>query len=125
MSTEFTQQQTQNTRIIFEELELWVRSRIQQWVQELLEEEVTGILGRGKSERRSRIDVPKGYRNGYGKPRRLSLSCGTIKVSRPRVRDLEERFESRILPLFARRTKELGDLIPELYLHGLSQGGRL
>ena len=59
MSTEFTQQQTQNTRIIFEELELWVRSRIQQWVQELLEEEVTGILGRGKSERRSRIDVPK------------------------------------------------------------------
>lgn len=125
MSTEFTQQQTQNTRIIFEELELWVRSRIQQWVQELLEEEVTGILGRGKSERRSRIDVPKGYGNGYGKPRRLSLSCGTIKVSRPRVRDLEERFESRILPLFARRTKELGDLIPELYLHGLSQGGRL
>ena len=122
MSTEFTQQQTQNTRIIFEELELWVRSRIQQWVQELLEEEVTGILGRGKSERRSRIDVPKGYGNGYGKPRRLSLSCGTIKVSRPRVRDLEERFESRILPLFARRTKELGDLIPELYLHGLSQG---
>jgi|TARA_B100000315_G_scaffold257009_1_gene304480 transposase-like protein len=35
---------------------------------------------------------------------------------------VEERFESRILPLFARRTKEVGQLLPELYLHGLSQG---
>ena len=122
MSTEFTQQHRENTRVIFEELELWVRSRIQQWVQELLEEEVTSLLGRGKSERRRGIDAPGGHRNGYGKPRRLALSCGTIKVSRPRVRDLEERFESRVLPLFARRTKEVGDLIPELYLHGLSQG---
>lgn len=122
MNKEFTQEQTGDTRIIFEELELWVRNQIQQWVQELLEEEVTSLLGRGKSERCKGIDVPRGYRNGYGKPRKLALSCGTITVSRPRVRDLEERFESRILPLFARRTKEVGDLIPELYLHGLSQG---
>ena len=35
---------------------------------------------------------------------------------------LEERFESRVLPLFARRTKEVGELIPELYLHGLAAG---
>ena len=35
---------------------------------------------------------------------------------------MEERFESRILPLFARRTKEVGELLPELYLHGLAQG---
>lgn len=122
MSTEFTQQQSGNTRVVFEELELWVRNQIQQWVQELLEEEVTSLLGRGKSERCKGIDVPRGYRNGYGKPRRLSLSCGTINVSRPRVRDIEERFESRILPLFTRRTKEVGELIPQLYLHGLSQG---
>ena len=27
------------------------------------------------------------------------MSCGTIKLRRPRVRDLEERFESRVLPL--------------------------
>ena len=32
------------------------------------------------------------------------------------------RFESRVLPLFARRTKEVGALIPELYLHGLAEG---
>jgi transposase-like protein len=50
------------------------------------------------------------------------LTSGTIEVKRPRVRGLEERFESAILPLFARRTQEVGQLLPELYLHGLSQG---
>jgi putative transposase len=44
------------------------------------------------------------------------------RVKRPRVRGLEERFESAVLPLFARRTQEVGQLLPELYLHGLSQG---
>jgi transposase-like protein len=50
------------------------------------------------------------------------MSSGTITLRRPRVRGLEERFESRVLPLFARRTKEVAELIPELYLHGLSEG---
>jgi hypothetical protein len=35
---------------------------------------------------------------------------------------LEERVESRILPLFARRTREVSDLLPKLYLHGLAEG---
>ena len=68
------------------------------------------------------MDAAPGYRNGYGKARRLAMSSGTITVRRPRVRGLEERFESRVLPLFARRTKEVGELIPELYLHGLAEG---
>ncbi len=51
------------------------------------------------------------------------MSSGTITLRRPRVRGVEERFESRVLPLFARRTKELGALLPELYLHGLTEGG--
>jgi transposase-like protein len=38
------------------------------------------------------------------------------------VRGLEERFRSRILPLFARRTKAVSELLPELYLHGLAEG---
>jgi len=50
------------------------------------------------------------------------MQSGTITLRRPRLRGLEERFESKILPLFARRTKELGALLPELYLHGLSLG---
>jgi len=33
-----------------------------------------------------------------------------------------KRFVSKVLPLFARRTKEIGDLLPELYLHGLAEG---
>jgi putative transposase len=113
---------TKEETILFEELEKWVRGRIQSWIQDLLEDEVTEMLGRSKSERRTAVDGPPGYRNGYGKPRKLALSRGTITVRRPRVRDLEERFESRIVPLFARRTKEVGDMLPELYLHGLAQG---
>ncbi len=50
------------------------------------------------------------------------MSNGTIKVRRPRVRGLEERFESRIRPLFKRRTEEVSHLLPQLYLHGLALG---
>ncbi len=76
-----------------------------------------------QSERRPLVDGPAVYRNGYGKPRRLSMTCGTVTVRRPRVRGLEERFESnRRLPLFKRRTEQIGELFPQLYLHGLAQG---
>ena len=68
------------------------------------------------------VDPRPGYRNGFGKPRRLSLSNGTITLRRPRVRGLSERFESRLLPAFKRRTEEVGQVLPELYLHGLAQG---
>ena len=68
------------------------------------------------------VDAPPGYRNGFGKSRRLSLSNGTITLRRPRVRGLSERFESQLLPAFKRRTEEVGRLLPELYLHGLAQG---
>jgi transposase-like protein len=83
---------------------------------------VTAFLGRRKKQRRAAVDAVVGYRNGYQKPRRLTLSGGTITVHRPRVRDVEARFESRLLPLFRRRTEEVAALLPELYLHGLSQG---
>jgi len=106
----------------FEELESHARGEIQRWMQRLLEEEVTSVLGRVKGGRRSSVDSAPGYRNGFGKVRRLSMSAGTIELRRPRLRGLEERFESRILPLFRRRTKEVGELLPQLYLHGLSQG---
>ena len=113
---------TKSTTPMWEGLEGLVREKAQEFIQQILEEEVTELLGRGKSERRAVVDAHVGYRNGYGKPRRLAMSSGTITLRRPRVRGLEERFESRVLPLFARRTKEVGELIPELYLHGLSEG---
>ena len=100
-------------------LEDWVRENVQQFIQKALEDEVTELLGREKSKRSVKVDAPAGYRNGYGKPRRLTLGCGTIQVKRPRLRDVEERFESGLLPLFKRESKRVGDLLPELYLHGL------
>ena len=57
----------------WEHLEDFVREHVQQFIQALLEEEVTELLGRTKSARREAVDVAPGYRNGYGKPRRLPL----------------------------------------------------
>jgi len=110
------------SRVCFESLEVHVRLQAQKWLQRVLEEEVTEHLGRLKSQRRSQVDAEPGYRNGYGKPRRLALSNGTVTVRRPRVRGLSERFESRILPSFKRHSQEVGELLPQLYLHGLSSG---
>lgn len=105
----------------FETLETTIRGQVQEWMQSILDEEVTEFLGRMKGERRKTVD-DVGYRNGYGEPRKLTLSSGAIELRRPRVRGLEQRFVSRILPLFKRRTNEVNDLLPELYLHGLSCG---
>ncbi len=113
---------TIESRVTWEHLEAWVRSKMREWVQALLEAEVDDLLGRRKSERRQAVDSAPGYRSGYGKPRRLTLSSGTVTVQRPRVRGLAQRFESRLLPLFARRTPEVSALLPELYLHGLALG---
>ena len=106
----------------WEHLEEWLRGQMQGLIQDLLEQEVTEFLGRTRPVRRSESDNDAGYRNGYAPSRRLTLSSGTIRVRRPRVRDTEERFESRLLPLFVHRTREVAGLIPELYLHGLSEG---
>ena len=110
------------SNIAFKELEAMAKGHIQDWLQQLLEAEVTDFLGRMKSERKGPVDASAGYRNGFGKPRRLATSFGTLTVKRPRVRDTEDPFESKLLPLFVRRTEELGAMLPELYLHGLARG---
>jgi len=106
----------------YEELETMIRQKAKEYIQEILEDEVERFLGRKKSERIAAVDGNAGYRNGHGKPKKMSLMNGTITVRRPRVRDTEERFESKIIPFFKRRSKEVGQLLPELYLHGLSTG---
>lgn len=110
------------SRVCWENLESWVRHKVQRLIQELLEEEVTELLGRSRHQRRAAVDSRPGYRNGHGKPRKLTLSCGTVSVRRPRVRSLEERFQSRILPLCVKRSRQVAALIPRLYLHGLAEG---
>ena len=106
----------------FEALEEHLRKEVQVLVQKLLEEEVTEFLGRQRYERAEGSDdeQPPPYRNGYGKPRTLTLSNGTIEVRRPRLRNLDEQFESRLLPLFKRRSQVVTAMLPELYLHGLA-----
>ena len=111
-----------SSRPMWETLEGMVREKAQEFIQQIMEEEVTELLGREKSERRSTVDSAEGYRNGYGKPRRLAMSSGTITLRRPRVRGVEERLESRVLPLFARRTKELGARYCQLVAAGAAFG---
>ena len=108
--------------IFYSELEEYARGKVREYLQDLLEQEVSEWLGREKSERKRSVLEQPGYRNGYGRTRRFTLSLGTVEVSRPRVRDLGERFESKILPMFKRQTEEVRGLIPELYLHGLASG---
>ena len=104
-------------------LEEMARQRIQGFVQELLEEEVTALVGRGRCERRPVVsEGPVMYRNGHGKARWLAMTSETIDVRRAPVRGMEERFESQVLPLFGRRAEQIGELLPQLYLHGLAQG---
>ena len=69
-------------------------------------------------------------RNGCGKDRRVTVGSGTLALRAPRVNDkrLDEetgerkRFSSRILPRYARRSPKVTDVLPVLYLHGLSSG---
>lgn len=104
--------------VSWETLDEWLRVRIQSLVQETLDEEATEALGRARYERRG--EASKGYRNGHGKPRNLVLPSGTITVRRPRLCNLEERFESRVLPLFQRQSQSVKGLLPQLYLEGLA-----
>ncbi len=68
-------------------------------------------------------------RNGYANERTLLSGVGTLKVRAPRVNDrrVDEdgnkfRFTSEILPPYLRRTKSVEELIPWLYLKGISTG---
>ena len=69
-------------------------------------------------------------RNGRGRERKVTVGSGTIAIKAPRVNDKRvdeetgerQRFSSRILPAYARRSPKVGEVIPILYLRGLSTG---
>jgi len=113
--------EVKSSRATYELLEEMVRLKVAEYIEDILNEEIAEFLGRGKSDRIRGIDIPRIYRNGKGKPRKLALMNGTVTIQRPRLRDIDG-FESKVLPLFKRRTKELGEMLPELYLHGLANG---
>ena len=84
-------EENQSKEILYEQLEAFARAKIRKHLQDLLEQEVTEWLGREKSERKQDAREQPGYRNGYGKMRRFTMSLGTVEIRRPRVRDLGER----------------------------------
>jgi putative transposase len=63
-------------------------------------------------------------RNGRARERTVHLAVGPIKIRTPRVHDRrpECRFTSRILPPYMRRSPRLEEVLPILYLRGLSTG---
>ena len=67
-------------------------------------------------------------RNGKARPRKLTIGSGTMDITAPRVRDerVEDgqrcRFTSEILPPYMRRSPKVAEVLPVLYLRGLSTG---
>ncbi|TCO55714.1 IS256 family transposase [Actinocrispum wychmicini] len=69
-------------------------------------------------------------RNGYHQPREVLTSAGAVEVTAPRGNDKRvdpdtgerKRFASAILPAWARKTPKITEVLPLLYLHGLSSG---
>ena len=70
---------------------------------------------------------PQVVRNGYLPKRQIMTGIGPVEVQQPRVRDRRvgaerEKFTSSILPPYLRKTKSMEELLPWLYLKGISTG---
>ncbi|MFF3342751.1 IS256 family transposase [Streptomyces flavidovirens] len=69
-------------------------------------------------------------RNGFHQPRKVTTAAGTVEVKAPRVNDKRideatgerKRFSSAILPPWCRKSPKISEVLPLLYLHGLSSG---
>ena len=66
-------------------------------------------------------------RNGRLPKRKITTGIGQIEIQQPRVHDRRdagtaEKFTSQILPPYLRKTKSIEELIPWLYLKGISTG---
>ena len=67
-------------------------------------------------------------RNGHHNVREVLTGAGAIEVKAPRVNDKRvdpetgerQRFSSKILPAWARKSPQMAEVLPLLYLHGLS-----
>jgi len=94
-----------------------------------LEAEVDNYLARlaGEVDERGRRMV---VRNGHAEPRTITTAAGRVEVRAPRVNDkrVDEatgercRFRSSILPPWARKSPKVAEVLPLMYLHGMSSG---
>lgn len=104
-----------------------VRQGARKMLQAALEAEVAGFLERHDDVRDSqgRRQV---IRNGHLPERTILTGAGPLEVQQPRVRDLGKhdgekiQFQSTILPPYLRRSKTIDELVPWLYLRGISTG---
>ena len=104
-----------------------VRHGAQQMLQSAIEAEVSEFLAQ-HADRRDAKGRRRVVRNGYLPPREILTGAGRLEVEQPRVRDNASRqedrvqFSSSILPPYLRRSKAIDELIPWLYLKGISTG---
>jgi transposase-like protein len=98
--------------------------------QRLLAVAVVAEADRWIEERKQHLD-DHGHRqvvrNGYLPERTIQTGVGPIDVKQPRVRDRRaegerEKFSSAILPPYLRKTRSIEELLPWLYLKGVSTG---
>jgi len=106
-----------------------VREGARRMLAEALQAEVDAYIAAHAAERDGngrRLVV----RNGYHQPREVLTSAGAIEVTVPRVNDKRtdpdtgerKRFSSAIVPPWCRKTPKITEVLPLLYLHGLSSG---
>ena len=107
--------------LCFDFLEEKIREESRKLIESIYADEVNQFL-----EKMASIVDGKGnklvVRNGYHKSRVVQTACGNVEVKLPRVDDRKatEKFVSKILPPFARKTPTVETLIASLYLAGVS-----
>lgn len=114
--------------VVFRTLEEIARDGARRALQKAIEEEVADYIEAHRhhvDESNHRLVV----RNGHKPPRTILSGVGPIEVIQPRVDDrrIDEngvrfRFTSKILPRYLRKTKAIEELVPWLYLKGISSG---
>jgi putative transposase len=104
------------------------RAGARRMLAEALEAEVADYIEAAREQRdeQGRALV---VRNGYAREREVLLGAGAVEVKAPRVNDRRvdekgnrRRFKSVILPPYMRRSPRVTEVLPLLYLHGLSSG---
>jgi len=111
------------------DLDQIARQGAKEMLAQALEAEVQAYLKAAQAERdeEGRALV---VRNGYARSREVVCGAGSIEVKAPRVNDKRvdettgerKRFCSSILPPYMRRSPKVAEVLPLLYLHGLSSG---
>lgn len=101
-----------------------LREGAQQLLAQALETEIT-LFKAAYEELRLADNSPQIVRNGTLPTRSLQTGIGSINVEVPRIKDRGKsgiKFQSSLVPPYLRRTKNIEELLPVLYLKGISTG---